>query len=131
MDADRRLLRSQWQQRATGGELRRRSLVRRFVDLINLSDEPHAAAREGLDVALPASAVADSGAGNVNPCRQSCIGDSATVPDSVDEFILADHSLSMANQIGEQVEDLRRKHDGVLTAHQFAAVQGQNALAEP
>ncbi len=90
--------------------------------LPHLSDEAEALARQCFDQALFLAGIADRALGNIKAGRQRRIGHAAPIPDGVDEVILADHALSIADQVIEQVEYLWRDGDQVRATMQLAPV---------
>ena len=81
-----------------------------------------ALARQCLDEALFLAGVADRTPGDIQAGRQRRIGDDTPVPNGVDEVVLADDALPVADQVVEQVEYLWRDGDDVRAAMQLAPV---------
>ena len=94
------------------------------------SDETEALAWQGLDQALSLAGIADRAPGGIQPGRQRRIGHAAPVPDGVDQVVLADDALPVADQEIEQVEYLWRDGDGVRAAMQLAAVRVECVILE-
>jgi hypothetical protein len=85
-------------------------------------------ARQRLDQAL--ATVADGGSRDVGAGRPCRVGDDAPAPDGVDEIVLTDHALTIADQVVEQVEHLRRDGDGTPLAMQLPLVGIEHAILE-
>ena len=94
------------------------------------SDETEALARQGLDEALFLAGIADRTPGDIQAGRQRRIGYDTPVPDGVDEVVLADDALPVADQVVEQVEYLWRDGDDVRPAMQLAPVSVECVLLE-
>ena len=62
--------------------------------------------------------------------RKRCIGHDAAVPNGVDEVVLADDALPVADQVIEQVEYLWRDGDDVRPAIYFASISVECVLLE-
>jgi hypothetical protein len=100
---DRRLL-----LRYEAGRQRRRA-ARRLFFLVDVADEPKTLAGQRFDQPLPLATVADRLAGAVQSRRQRRFRNDASAPDNGHEIVLADDTLSMSDQIDEDIENLRRK----------------------
>src|SRR5262245_10811654 len=50
------------------------------------------------------------------------LGNDSPVPDSVEQILLADHPITVADQVDEQIEDLRPDIDQLGAAPQLAAI---------
>ena len=94
------------------------------------SDETEALSRQGFDEALFLAGIADRASGGIQAGRQCRIGHAAPVPDRVDQVVLADDALPVADQIIEQVEYLRRDRDDGRPALQFASVRVECVVLE-
>src|SRR3979409_1074781 len=68
--------------------------------------------------------------GDIQAGRQRRIGHAAPVPNDVDEVVLADDALPVADQVIEQVEYLWRDGDDVRPAMQLAPVSVECVLFE-
>ena len=71
----------------------------------------------GADDRLLLATVADRPAGGVDPAVECRIRYGSTVPDMLDQFILADDPVGVLRKVEEQVEDLRLDmfHSAVAT----------------
>ena len=74
--------------------------------------------------------IADRAPSDIQARRQCSIGYDTPIPDGVDEVILADDALSVADQVIEQVEDLGRDGDDVRPAMQLAPVSVERERLE-
>jgi len=72
------------------------------------SDEPKALARQRPYESLPPTGVANRGASNVQARRESRLGDDTPLPNGIDQVVLADDALPVADEIIEELENLRR-----------------------
>jgi hypothetical protein len=74
--------------------------------------------------------IADRVPRGIEASCQRFVGHAAPVPDGIDEVVLADDPLPVADQIIEQVEYLWRDGDGFRVAMQLAAVRVEYAILE-
>jgi hypothetical protein len=93
-----------------------------------LLQRTEALAQQCFDQALFLTGIADRAPGNIQAGCQRRIGHAATIPDGVDEVVLADDALPVADQVIEQVEHLWRDGDHVRPAMQFAPVGVERVL---
>ena len=96
--------------------------VRNFSRLPHLSDETEALARKRLDKALLLTGIADGSADSVQAGRKRSIGHNATIPNCVDELVLADDALPVSDQVFEQIEHLWCNGNDLCPAMKFAPV---------
>ncbi|CFP59088.1 Uncharacterised protein [Bordetella pertussis] len=61
---------------------------------------------------------------------QGRFGDDAAVPDGLDQFVAVDDAFAVCQQIGQQVEDLRRSRDRPGRARQFAPVKVEQTVVK-
>ena len=66
------------------------------------TDEPEAFPGQGFDEALFVPGIADCAARDIQTGRQRPVGDDTAVPNGVDEVVLADDALPVADQVIEQ-----------------------------
>ncbi len=66
--------------------------------------------------------IADRIPRDIQAGRQRRFGHDPTIPNGIDEFVFADHSLPVTDQVVEQVEYLWRDGDDVRPAMQLAPV---------
>jgi hypothetical protein len=83
----------------------------RSPHLQDLSDETEALSRQCLDQALFLAGIADRVPRGIEASCQRFVGDDAPAPNGIDEVVLADDALPVADQIIEQVEYLWRDRD--------------------
>jgi len=74
------------------------------------------------------AAVADHTADDIQTGRYGRVGDDAGVPDGVDQLILTDHTLHIADQIVKKVEDLGRNGDDGPAPPQLAAISVERTV---
>ena len=79
------------------------------------TNEAEAGARQGPDQPLLAG-IANCATSRVQSGRQRGIRDDAPFPNDIDKLVLADDALRVADQIIEQVENLRRRRDQLSPA---------------
>jgi hypothetical protein len=72
-----------------------------------LADEPVAAAVDGADVALGAAIVAECLAGGLDAGGQRRLGDEPAAPHLVEELVLGDDPVGVADEVNEDLEHLR------------------------
>ena len=94
------------------------------------SDEPEALARQRLDQTLFLAGIADRASSDIQAGREGRIGHNTPVPNGIDEVVLADDVLPVADQIVEQVEDLWRDGNGFRAAMQLAPVRVERIILE-
>jgi hypothetical protein len=80
---------------------------RRGVVIVNVADEPKAALVQSANQVLIVAAVAECA-----PCRADAgverrLRDDAAVPDGVEQLVLTDDSVTISNEVNEQIEHLR------------------------
>ena len=80
--------------------------LRRFNNL-NMSDEPEAALVLRANERLVVAVVAERPPGCVNAAAERSFGYNSTVPDGIDQLILADNPIMVAYQVNDKIEDLR------------------------
>ena len=76
------------------------------------------------------AAVANRGSRRVDPGTQSRLGDDAPAPYGRNKVILADHALAVADQVFQQIKDLRLVRNQACSATQFAPVCVQGIFLE-
>jgi hypothetical protein len=74
---------------------------------LHRAHEAEALARQSLDQPLVLAAVADGVSCNIDAGREGRIGDDAPLPDGSDKIILTDDALAIANQVVENIKNLR------------------------
>jgi hypothetical protein len=78
-----------------------------------------------------AAAVADRLAGRLEPAGQRRVGHEPAAPDLVEQLGLGDHPVTVADQVGEDLEDLRLQMADDAAAAQLQAPVVQLAVTEP
>ena len=96
----------------------------------NLADEPQPLARQCLDQSLPVAGIADRGARRVDPVEQRGFRHSAAMPDRVQEIVLADHTITVLNEMNEQIENLGLDGYKSRSSAQFAAIGVERTILE-
>ena len=96
----------------------------------HLADEANAAAGDGADQALRCAAVADRLAHGVQAGCQGRFGHGPAAPDGLDQIVLADDAAAVADEVDEDVEDLRFDGDGAGSVAQFAAIDIEEVVTE-
>src|SRR5262249_23110297 len=100
----------------------RRSLRQGLFDLFDLADEAKAFAGNRLDQGLVGSGVAYRMPGRIDAAGERRLGNDSPFPDGVEQIIFADHSITVVDQVDEQIEDLRPDIDQLCAAPQLAAI---------
>ena len=117
---------------ARSGAIRRRRPVaaRRSLVLADFADEADAFARQCLDQSLLVAGIADRAPGRVDPVEERGLRDNAPMPHRGQQFILADDTVTVPDQMNEKIEDLGRDgHQGRSPA-QFATIRVECAVLE-
>ena len=104
--------------------------VRRLCFLADVAYEANTLAGQRLDQPLFLAAVADRLAGAVQSRRQRRFRNDASAPDGGHEIVLADDALAIADQIDEDIENLRRKGNQVAAVPQLPAVSVEHVVFE-
>src|SRR5882724_10640180 len=94
------------------------------------TNETQAFVAQRLDQALILAAVADRGAGRIDAAGQRGFGNRSAAPDRVEDFVLGNDPIAIANQILKQVENLRLDGDKLACAPQFAPLRIEYAVFE-
>jgi hypothetical protein len=76
------------------------------------------------------AAVANGGSRDVDAGSYCGIGDDPSVPDGGDQIVLADDALTIADQILEKIEHLRRDGNRLRPATQLPPVGVEHAILE-
>jgi hypothetical protein len=87
------------------------------------SNEPEALPRQCLDETLFLAGIADRASSDIQAGREGRIGDATPIPNGLDEVVLADDVLPVADQIIEQIENLWRNGNSFRPAMQLAPVR--------
>jgi hypothetical protein len=94
------------------------------------ADELVPAATNGAYVALRATVVAECTPGALDPTRQSGLANEAATPNGVEELVLGDHALMIADQLRHDIEHLRLHPDRNSVAAQLEPRNIQNEVIE-
>src|SRR6185437_14780446 len=89
----------------------RRCLVGRSEALFDADDKAESVSRKRADHALRPTVIANRLADGVDSRRQRRIGDGPALPDGLEQLVLAYHTVAMAEQVEQDVEDLRLELD--------------------
>jgi hypothetical protein len=86
---------------------------------------------DGADDTLLAAAVADRLAGRLDPAGQGGLAHEPAAPELVQQLGLGDEPAAVADQVGQDLEDLRLQVAGDAAAAQLVAALVELAVAEP
>jgi hypothetical protein len=86
--------------------------------------------REGPDQALILAIIADRRAGQVDACVQGGLRHKASLPDRGEEIVPADYTLAIADEIDQEIEDLRLHGHRIRAAQQLAALGVEDRVFE-
>src|SRR5262249_33657439 len=100
------------------------------LHFLHRANEAEALARQGLYEALLLSAVADGTSRDIQPGRQRGIGYDTSIPDRIDQLILADNAIPVMNEVREQVKCLGGDGQDVRPATKLAPVNVQCVVLE-
>ena len=95
------------------------------------ADELVAAAADGADVALGFPVVAQRPASRLDPACQRRLADEAPTPHGVEQLLLCDETVAIADELGQDVEHLRLDVDIVTVTAQFVALGVKDETVEP
>jgi hypothetical protein len=102
---------------------------RRFV-LADFANETDALARQCLDQSLLVAGIADRAPGCVDSVEQRGLRNNAPLPDRGQQIILADHTVTVPDQVNKEIEDLGLdSHKGSSPA-QFATIRVKYTVLE-
>jgi hypothetical protein len=71
------------------------------------------------DKYLTYTVIADCSPGRAQPRTECCFRDNSSQPHGIDEFILADDSIAVPDQVDEQIKDLWFDWNGLPCSPQF------------
>lgn len=89
-----------------------------------------ALAGHGADQRLARAVIADRLAGRVDPAGQGGLGDEASVPNLVDQLVLADDPVTIFHEVDDEVENLRLHGNGNLLAAQLTPIGVEKVVPE-
>jgi hypothetical protein len=95
-----------------------------------LSDETEAFPRQRSDEALLLAGIADRTPDDIQAGRQHCIRNDTSVPNGIDQLILADDALPVADRVIEQIERLRRNRNDLRPTMQLAQISVKGVILE-
>ena len=75
--------------------------------LPNFADEPETSAHNGAKTGLLLARIADRPARSGNPAGEGGLRHDAAAPNRLDQFVFADDTVTMLEQVNQDVEDLR------------------------
>jgi hypothetical protein len=97
----------------------------------DLGDEAKPAARDGPDKTLRCAVVADRAARRVYPTGERSVRDDPSVPNRLENLILADHAIAVGSQIDQKVEYLGLHMDSAPAEPELATGRVEFAALEP
>ena len=102
----------------------------RRVRLRDRADEAEAAPRHRPDPSLPRAVVADRRARRADAGADRRIGDDPAVPDGADQVVARHDPVALAQEEGQQVEDLRLDRARLSGGQKLAGFRHQCVVAE-
>ena len=109
---------------------RRRSLGPRGLGFVEGADELVATAAHGPDVALRFPVIAKGPTRRLDPTGQRRLTDEPATPHRIEQFLLGDHPVVVADQLVEHVEHLRLDPDHLGAASQFKPADVEHEIIE-
>jgi len=97
---------------------------------MHLCYKANASARERLDQSLVLAVVTDRGAHRADPATQGRLRDDPSLPKLCDELVSTDDTVTIAQKILKQIEDLWLNGHDTATAMQLASLRIQQAIVE-
>jgi hypothetical protein len=91
--------------------------------LIYCADEANTLARDGPNQPLLIATVADRFAGGVDTAVKSRVRHNPAAPNRSDKIVLANHAITVLDEIQQQVEHLRLKRDELSAPPKLAAIR--------
>nr|WP_249127735.1 hypothetical protein [Bradyrhizobium lablabi] len=98
---------------------------------MNVPDEAKAALVQRPNERLVVPIVAERAPRSVDPAAERSFRDDSTVPDRLDQLILADDPVVVAHEIGNEVEDLRFDMNEFASPAQLLLAEVDFEPAEP
>jgi hypothetical protein len=105
-------------------------LVARPLYFSHIGNEPDAFASKGPYQPLVPAIVAYRRAQGANPAVHSGIGDDASLPHRLDEFVSAEYTIPVANEIKQKIKDLGFDINDNAVSAQFTLPNMQNTRFE-
>ena len=96
---------------------------RRRSDGLDIADKAEATPVQCPDEKLIGAVVAKHAPGAIDAAGERGFGDGPAIPDGVDQFILADNPIMVADQMNDEIEDLRLDMDGHALAAQLVLAE--------
>ncbi len=94
------------------------------------ANEAKALSWQCFDEALFVAGIADRASGSIETGRQRHVRYDASIPDGADEIIFADDALPVADQVIEQIKNLRCRRNHVGAAMELAPVGIERVILE-
>jgi hypothetical protein len=94
-----------------------------FVASSYRADEANTLARDGPNQPLLIATVADRFAGGVDPAVKSRVRHDPAAPNRSDKIVLANHAITVLDEIQQQVEHLRLKRDELSAPPKLPAIR--------
>ena len=98
--------------------------------LVDSPDEADALAGKGLDQALILAVVADCIAGGVDTGCKRGLRDNPSSPDCGDQIVPAYNMVPVADQVGQDIEDLRLDRDERGSSAQLAPIRIKTVVSK-
>ena len=98
--------------------------------VIDPPDKAESALGHRADEVLAFTAVANGAPRRADAGAERRLRDDAALPDRLDQLVLADDSVAVADQIEQQIEHLRLDADGLPASAQFVLAKVDLKLAE-
>jgi hypothetical protein len=98
--------------------------------LIDPTDEAEPAFVQGADQALILAGVADGAPRRADPRAERRLRDDTSLPDGVDQLVLAHHSSAVPDQVEQEVENLRLDGNDPIASAQLMPPEVDLAVAE-
>src|SRR5215475_4462163 len=92
------------------------------LHFVYLADKPETSARQCPDESLRFAGVADRAPDSVNARGQSGLRDDPPAPDRREDIVLADDPVPVADEVGQEVKDLRLQGTQAGSAAQLTPV---------
>jgi hypothetical protein len=96
----------------------------------HLADETDSLARDGPDQPLLVAIVVDRAPHRIDAAGQRRVGDHASVPDGIEQIVPRHHTVAVADQVVQEIEDLRLDGNQGTGPAQLAAVGIKHEIFE-
>jgi hypothetical protein len=84
-----------------------------------MPDEPEATFMQCPNKSLVVSVVTKRSPGAIDAAAERSLGDYPTIPDRLDQFILADNPVMVTHEVNDEIEHLRLDMDGLAESAQL------------